>query len=455
VETLIEILPGLMFLALIVGLFTALPVPIVLSAVTVVFMAIALWLGEMRLVHISLIPTRIYGSIVDNAVLVAAPMFIFMGVVMEKTRIAEDLLLALQKLLARVPGGLALAVVLMGTILAAATGIIGASVVMLTVMALPTMLRAGYAAPLATGTVASAGTLGILIPPSVMLVFMSDLLSLNLAKVFVAAFLPGLFLAGVYLVYLVARAVIRPAETPPAAALSGEDRRGLWREALVSVSFPLILIVAVLGSIIGGWASPTEASGVGAFAALALGLLRGRLSRPVLGEAMDSSIRTIAMLFFIFAAATAFSFVFRKIGGDDFIIDLARGLNLGDWGLLFTMMAMVFIMGFFFDWIEITLILLPIFAPIVGLMDLGDHVARADLVYWFTILVAVNLQTSFLTPPFGFALFYMKGAAGDLVAMGDIYRGIVPFVLLQLAVLGVLIWQPQIALWLPGQVLGP
>ncbi|HBG99678.1 MAG TPA: C4-dicarboxylate ABC transporter [Rhodobacteraceae bacterium] len=444
-----------MFLALIVGLFTALPVPIVLSAVTVVFMAIALWLGEMRLVHISLIPTRIYGSIVDNAVLVAAPMFIFMGVVMEKTRIAEDLLLALQKLLARVPGGLALAVVLMGTILAAATGIIGASVVMLTVMALPTMLRAGYAAPLATGTVASAGTLGILIPPSVMLVFMSDLLSLNLAKVFVAAFLPGLFLAGVYLVYLVARAVIRPAETPPAAALSGEDRRGLWREALVSVSFPLILIVAVLGSIIGGWASPTEASGVGAFAALALGLLRGRLSRPVLGEAMDSSIRTIAMLFFIFAAATAFSFVFRKIGGDDFIVDLARGLNLGDWGLLFTMMAMVFIMGFFFDWIEITLILLPIFAPIVGLMDLGDHVARADLVYWFTILVAVNLQTSFLTPPFGFALFYMKGAAGDLVAMGDIYRGIVPFVLLQLAVLGVLIWQPQIALWLPGQVLGP
>jgi tripartite ATP-independent transporter DctM subunit len=455
VETLIEILPGLMFLALIVGLFTALPVPIVLSAVTVVFMAIALWLGEMRLVHISLIPTRIYGSIVDNAVLVAAPMFIFMGVVMEKTRIAEDLLLALQKLLARVPGGLALAVVLMGTILAAATGIIGASVVMLTVMALPTMLRAGYAAPLATGTVASAGTLGILIPPSVMLVFMSDLLSLNLAKVFVAAFLPGLFLAGVYLVYLVARAVTRPAETPPAAALTGEDRRGLWREALVSVSFPLILIVAVLGSIIGGWASPTEASGVGAFAALALGLLRGRLSRPVLGEAMDSSIRTIAMLFFIFAAATAFSFVFRKIGGDDFIIDLARGLNLGDWGLLFTMMAMVFIMGFFFDWIEITLILLPIFAPIVGLMDLGDHVARADLVYWFTILVAVNLQTSFLTPPFGFALFYMKGAAGDLVAMGDIYRGIVPFVLLQLAVLGVLIWQPQIALWLPGQVLGP
>lgn len=452
-ETLTEFLPAIMFLSLIVGLFSALPVPIVLSGITLIFAFIALALGEMRFVHISLIPTRIYGGVIDNAVLVAAPMFIFMGVMMEKTRIAEDLLLTLQKLLARVPGGLSLAVVLMGTILAAATGIIGASVVMLTVMALPTMMRAGYAAPLATGTIASAGTLGILIPPSVMLVFMSDLLSLNLAKVFVAAFLPGLFLAAVYLVYIVARSFLRPGETPPAARLSAEDSKGLWREALVSVSFPLLLIIAVLGSIIGGFASPTEASGVGAFAALVLGLVRGRLNMKVLGEAVDGSLRTIALLFFIFAAATAFAYVFRKIGGDDFIIELARSFNLGDWTLLFMMMAIVFVMGFFFDWIEITLILLPIFAPIVDLMDLGDHIAKADLVYWFTILVAVNLQTSFLTPPFGFALFYMKGAAGDLVSMGDIYRGIIPFVLLQIAVLFILIWQPEIALWLPAQVL--
>ena len=452
-EILTEFLPAIMFLSLVAGLFTALPVPIVLSAITLIFAIIALLLGEMRFVHLSLIPTRIYGGVIDNVVLVAAPMFIFMGVVMEKTRIAEDLLLTLQILLARVPGGLALAVVLMGTILAAATGIIGASVVMLTVMALPTMIRAGYAKPIATGTVASAGTLGILIPPSVMLVFMSDLLSLNLAKVFVAAFLPGLFLAGVYLVYLVARSILRPGETPTAGVLMNEDREGLWREAIVSVSFPLILIIAVLGSIIGGLASPTEASGVGAFAALMLGLFRGRISFRVLGEVTDSSLRTIALLFFIFAAATAFSYVFRKIGGDDFIIDLARSLNLGDWALLFTMMAIVFIMGFFFDWIEITLILLPIFAPIVGLMDLGDHIAKVDLVYWFTILVAVNLQTSFLTPPFGFALFYMKGAAGDMVSMRDIYRGIIPFVVLQVAVLFILIWQPEIAMWLPNKVL--
>ncbi|MEM7446123.1 MAG: TRAP transporter large permease subunit [Pseudomonadota bacterium] len=452
-DTLIEILPGLMFLCLMLGLFTSLPVPIVLVGVTMIFALIALALGEMRFVHVSLIPTRIYGSVIDNSVLVAVPMFIFMGVLMEKTRIAEDLLSTLQRLLAAVPGGLALAVVLMGTILAAATGIIGASVVMLTVMALPTMLRAGYAPSLAAGTVASAGTLGILIPPSVMLVFMSDFLSLNLAKVFVAAFLPGLFLAGSYLVYLIVRSLAVPSDTPAATQLGGDRQDRLWYDALVSVSLPLLLIVAVLGSIIGGLASPTEASGVGAFAALMLAVLRGRLTPAVLGEATDSSLRTIALLFFIFSAATAFSYVFRKIGGDDFVIELARGLNLGDWGLLATMMVMVFAMGFFFDWIEITLILLPIFAPIVGLMDLGEHVAKADLVYWFTILMAVNLQTSFLTPPFGFALFFMKGAAGDLVSMTDVYRGIIPFVLLQLTVMAVLIWQPEITMWLPNLVL--
>jgi len=452
-ETLIEILPGLMFLSLMLGLFTALPVPVVLAGVSLVFALLALWLGEMRPIHLSLIPTRIYGGVVDTNVLVAVPMFVLMGVVMEKTRIAEDLLLTLQKLLARVPGGLALAVTLMGTILAAATGIIGASVVMLTVMALPTMLRAGYAAPLASGTVASAGTLGILIPPSVMLVFMGDLLSLNLSRLFVAAFLPGLFLAGVYLVYLIVRSILRPADTPPAAALAPADRAGLWREAIVSVSFPLLMIVAVLGSIIGGLASPTEAAGVGAFAALVLGLVRGRLSLPVLAASTDSALRTLALLFFILSTATAFAYVFRKIGGDDYIVELAQSLQLGDWGLIFAMMGIVFVMGFFFDWIEITLIVLPIFAPIVALLDLGTHVAKSDLIYWFAILVAVNLQTSFLTPPFGIALFYMKGAAGALLDMKAVYRGIVPFVILQLAVLAILIWQPQIALWLPDQVL--
>jgi tripartite ATP-independent transporter DctM subunit len=314
------------------------------------------------------------------------------------------------------------------------------------------MIRQGYAPALAAGTVASAGTLGILIPPSIMLVFMGDLLSVSLGKLFIAAFLPGLALAGLYLTYVVALGLLRPGLAPPAPPLAPEERRGLLTQSLVALGVPFLLILAVLGSIIGGLATPTEAAGVGAAAALLLGLLRGRLSWPVITESTESSVLTLAMLFFIFVGATAFAYVFRLIGGEHFIVDTARALPFGDWGLLISMMAMIFVMGFFFDWIEITLIVLPIFAPIVALMDLGDHVPRAEMVYWFAILVAVNLQTSFLTPPFGFALFYLKGAAGDLVSMREIYRGIIPFVLLQIAILGLLIAWPDLALWLPRRL---
>jgi tripartite ATP-independent transporter DctM subunit len=453
VELLTDLLPLLMFLSLIGGMFTGLPVAVILGGVTVIFASLALALGEMRLIQVSLLPNRIFGGSIENPVLVAAPMFIFMGVVLEKSRIAEDLLVTLQKLLRVVPGGLALAVTLMGTILAAATGIIGASVVMLTVLAVPTMLKRGYAPALASGTVASAGTLGILIPPSVMLVFMGDILTINLAKLFVAALVPGLILAGVYVVYIVISSALKPERAPPAPPLDPAERRGLWREATVSFALPLILVVTVLGSILGGIATPTEAAGVGAFAALLLGLARGRLSLSVLGDAMDGSVRTLAMLFFIFVAATGFAYVFRMIGGEHFIVDTARSLDMGDWGILAMLMLMIFVLGFFFDWIEITLIMLPIVAPIVELMDLGGHVARADLIYWFAVLMAVNLQTSFLTPPFGFALFFLKGAAGDLLSITQIYRGVIPFVLMQLAVLALITWQPQLVLWLPEQVL--
>ena len=452
-EVLIEILPALMFAALVGGLFTGLPVAVVLAGVTVIFAVLAYLLGEMRLIQASLIPNRIFGGSIENAVLVAAPMFIFMGVLLEKSRIAEDLLITLQKLLRVVPGGLALAVTLMGTILAAATGIIGASVVMLTVLAIPTMLKRGYSPELASGTVASAGTLGILIPPSVMLVFMGDILTINLAKLFVSALVPGLVLAGVYLVYIFIRTALKPELAPAAPPLTPEEKQGLWKETIVSFALPLFLVVAVLGSILGGIATPTEAAGVGAFAALALGLARGRLSLPVLGEAMDGSIRTLAMLFFIFITATAYAYIFRVIGGEHFIVNTARSLNMGDWGILAMLMLMIFALGFFFDWVEITLIMLPIVAPIVQLMDLGDHVARADMIYWFAVLMAVNLQTSFLTPPFGFALFFLKGAAGNLVTIAQIYRGIIPFVILQLIVLALIIWQPGLVLWLPEQVL--
>ncbi len=446
------LLPAAMFGFLVLGLFSSLPVGIVLMGVTLTFGALALLLGEMRFVQLTLMPNRIFGGIIENPVLVAAPMFIFMGLVMEKTRVAEDLLLALQKVLRVVPGGLALAVTLMGTILAAATGIIGASVVMLTVLAIPTMLDRGYSPALAAGTVASAGTLGILIPPSVMLVFMGDLLTLNLARLFVAAFTPGMVLAAAYVLYIVVRSFLDPASAPRAPKPLPGESEGLLRELLVALALPFLIITAVLGSILGGIATPTEASGVGAAAALLLGAVRGRLNVATLSAAMDGSVRTIAMLFFIFVGATAFAYVFRHVGGEAFIVNAARGLDLGDWGLLAMMMLMIFVMGFFFDWIEITLIVLPIFAPIVNIMDFGEHVARADLIYWFAVLVAVNLQTSFLTPPFGFALFYLKGAAGGRVSMGQVYRGIVPFVALQLGVLALIVWQPWIVTALPDRL---
>lgn len=452
-EFLIELLPAFMFLALILAMFTGLPVAVVLGGVTVIFGLIAIILGEMRLVQASLLPNRIYGGSIDNQVLIAAPMFIFMGILLEKSRIAEDLLITLQKLLRVVPGGLALAVTAMGTILAAATGIIGASVVMLTVMALPTMIKRGYAPELASGTVVSAGTLGILIPPSVMLVFMGDILTINLAKLFVAALIPGLVLALAYMIYIFISASLRPSIAPAAPPLTAQEREGMWREAIISFALPLILIIAVLGSILGGVATPTEAAGVGACGALVLGIVRRRMNMKVLGDAMDGSVRTLAMLFFIFITATGFAYVFRLIGGEHFIVETARSLDMGDWGILFMLMLMIFLLGFFFDWIEITLIMLPIVAPIVGLMDLSGHVDKADMIYWFAILIAVNLQTSFLTPPFGFALFFLKGAAGDLVQMSQVYRGIIPFVLIQILVLALIIWQPWLVLWLPTAVL--
>ncbi|WP_240989382.1 TRAP transporter large permease [Salipiger mangrovisoli] len=443
-----------MFVVLVLGMFSGAPVAVVLMGVSLIFGLLAIALGEMRLVHLSLIPSRVYSGTMENAVLIAAPMFILMGVLLEKTRVAEDLLITLQRLLRRVPGGLALAVTLMGTILAAATGIIGASIVMLTSMALPTMIQRGYDKGLAAGTIASAGTLGILIPPSIMLVFMGNLLSISLARLFVAALVPGLMLSALYILYIVVRTTLQPSLAPrqPAEPPAAESP-GLFRETMVSVLAPLVLILSVLGTILGGIATPTEASGIGVAAALLLGLLRGRLTMPVLNSALSSSVLSLAMLFFIFVGATSFSYVFRKVGGEEFILELAHALPMGNWGLLISMMVMIFAMGFFFDWIEITLIMLPIFAPIVKTLDLGGHLPQEEMIYWVAIMVTINLQTSFLTPPFGFALFYLKGASGGLLAMRDIYRGVVPFVLLQIFALGLVMTFPELAMWLPNNLL--
>ena len=453
-----DALPILMFVALAILLFSGYPVAFILGGIGLAFGLIGIAFDIFNYRQFYLISLRIFGGSMENIVLVAIPMFIFMGTMMERTGVARDLLNALQILTRRMPGGLALSVTLMGVILAATTGIIGASVVMITLMALPVMLERRYHIPLATGTISAAGTLGILIPPSIMLVIMAELLSIPVGTTFLAAIGPGLLLAGLYALYIVATALIRPQHAPAMpriAANSGTARRGeITLLLLRSFVPPVLLITLVLGSIFAGFATPTEASGVGALGAVLLAVLNRRLNWPMLREVAEESALTGAMLFGIFVGATCFSYVFRALGGEDLILDAIAATGAGPWGILFVLMAVVFLLGFFFDWIEITLIILPVFAPIIAELDFSAHVgAQALIVPWFAILIAVNLQTSFLTPPFGFALFYLKGVAPAHIRIGEIYRGIVPFVILQLVGLGLVIGFPEIALWLPAQML--
>ena len=453
-----DALPILMFVALAILLFSGYPVAFILGGIGLAFGLIGIAFDIFNYRQFYLISLRIFGGSMENIVLVAIPMFIFMGTMMERTGVARDLLNALQILTRRMPGGLALSVTLMGVILAATTGIIGASVVMITLMALPVMLERRYHVPLATGTISAAGTLGILIPPSIMLVIMAELLSIPVGTTFLAAIGPGLLLAGLYALYIVATALIRPQHAPAMpriAANSGTARRGeITLLLLRSFIPPVLLITLVLGSIFAGFATPTEASGVGALGAVLLAVLNRRLNWPMLREVAEESALTGAMLFGIFVGATCFSYVFRALGGEDLILDAIAATGAGPWGILFVLMAVVFLLGFFFDWIEITLIILPVFAPIIAELDFSAHVgAQALIVPWFAILIAVNLQTSFLTPPFGFALFYLKGVAPAHIRIGEIYRGIVPFVILQLVGLGLVIGFPEIALWLPAQML--
>ena len=459
-EFIAEYLPILMFVVLAVFLFTGYPVAFILGGIALFFAVLGDMLGTFRLDQLTLIPLRIYGGTMESLVLVAIPMFTFMGTMLEKSGAARDLLYALQVMLRRVPGGLALSVTLMGTIMAATTGIIGASVVMITLMALPVMMKAGYSIPLSTGTIASSGTLGILIPPSIMLVIMSDLLSVPVGTVFIAALMPGLLLAALYFVYILVLCRFKPHLAPPMADDIGPSTRAeFWIMVLRSFLPPIFLILCVLGSIFLGFATPTEAAGVGAFGSILLAAFNRQLSWANFVDVCRSSALTVAMLFGIFVGATAFAFVFKGIGGEHLIVDFINATSAGPWSILFVLMAMIFLLGFFFDWIEITLIVLPIFAPIVGLLDFGDHIGVWDgvanpIIIWFLILVAVNLQTSFLTPPFGFALFYMKGVAPPEVRIQDIYKGIIPFVSLQVFGLLLCIAFPAIVLWFPSYILG-
>jgi tripartite ATP-independent transporter DctM subunit len=439
-----------MFLTLAILLFSGYPVAFILGGLSMLFGILGYYLDMFSLIEFFNFVPRIWGMAAENLVLVAVPAFVYMGVMLERSGIANDLLYCVQVLLRRVPGALALAVTVMGTILAAMTGIIGASVTMMTALALPTMMRQGYSHTLATGVIAASGTLGILIPPSIMLIIMADLMAISVGNVFMAAVVPGLTLAAFYLIYVATLASIKPSLAPPLPAnLLNIPKGEMVPLVLRSFLPPVFLITLIKGSILFGFATPSEAGAVGAFGATLLAAANGRLSKNTLVSVCHTAARTVSMIFFIVISATCFAYVYRSLGGDDVVEHLIiEKAGLGPWGMLILVMVIVFFLGFFLDFLEITLIVLPVFTPLIIQMDFGDHLAHADIKFWFIILLAVNLQTSFLTPPFGFALFYMKGIAPKEIRIQSIYKGIIPFVILQaLGVVTVMAF-PEVALWL-------
>ena len=445
-----DFLPLFMFLMMGVMLFSGYPVAFILGGVSITFGLLGFAFDVFSLNEFFNFAPRIWGFAAENLVLVALPTFIVMGIAMERSGVAEDLLHITQILLRKVPGGLAMSVTVMGTILAAMTGIIGASVTMMTALALPTMLNQKYYPSLATGVICASGTLGILIPPSIMLIIMGDLLQVPVGTLFMAAWGPGLVLVVMYLTYIGFYAKINPDAAPKLSSdqMGTFEKGELFKLVIRGFVPPVALIFMVKGSILFGFATPSEAGAVGAFGAFMLATAKGRMTWQKLKGICEASGLTISMIFMIIIAATCFAYVFRSLGGDYIVEDLIAEAGLGSWGLLFLIMFIVFILGFFLDWVEITLIILPIFAPLVGGLDFGDHLAASDIKMWFLVLVAVNLQTSFLTPPFGFAIFYLKGIAPKGVQTLDIYRGIIPFVIIQVIGLALVIAFPEISLWM-------
>ena len=405
--------------------------------------------------YFGIVVKRIY-AVMTNWILIAGTLFIFMGFMLEKSGIAERLLISTQELFGNVRGGMAITVALIGTLLAASTGIVGASVVLLGVLSLPIMINQGYSKELATGTVAASGCLGIIIPPSIMLVFMADQINLPAGDLFMGAFIPGLMLAALYVIYILGFSFLKPAAAPLA-----DDRQPVGLKTLMRVLLNAVPILAlmflVLGSIIAGIATVTEASGVGALSAMALAAVYGKLNIPMLKEALQGTFNTMGYIFCIIVGASVFAFVVRALGGDEIIEDALTSLPFGDNGVILFIIFCVFLLGFFLDWIEITFIILPLIAPVVSAMDLninGYGVVDKPVLVWFVILIAVTLQTSFLTPPVGYALFYIKGISPPDVDMKHIYKGIIPFVILQLFAIYLVFKWPALATWLPAYVYG-
>jgi len=441
-----------MFGAFIIGILSGFPVAWVLGGVAVLFTAIAIIVQQdfghftgVDWSYASIVTDRIW-DLMDNWVLVALPMFICMGLFLDRAGIAADLMRDVSRLFGRMRGGLAVTVALIGVILAACTGIIGASVVLLALLGLPPMLEARYAPTFAAGTVCAVGTLGILIPPSIMLVLMADRLAISVGDLFLGAVIPGLLLAGLYIAFLILYPAFRP-EVAPAPDHADEVDAALVLSVFRDIVPAAALILTVLGSIFFGIATPTEASGVGAFGALLLALWRRRLNASVLREVFRETTLTTGYLFGIFVGASAFALVLRGLGGDELIARGLLGLPFGPTGVILSILLVTFLLGFFLDWIEITFIVLPLVAPVV--VDLGFDIV------WFTILFAVCLQTSFLTPPVGFALFYVKGVAPPEIDIRTLYVGILPFVGLQLLGLALIFIWPELATWLPEKAYGP
>ncbi|MCV6614028.1 MAG: TRAP transporter large permease subunit [Cellvibrionaceae bacterium] len=452
----IELLPLLMFAAVCLALMAGYPVAFTLAGVALIFAAGGILTGHFDANLLLTIPDRLFGTM-SNTTLIAVPLFVLMGVMLEKSRLAEELLENMAKLSGSLPGGLGIAVVIVGMLLAASTGIVGATVVTMGLMSLPTMLKRGYQPSFATGTICATGTLGQIIPPSIALVLLGDTLStayqkaqlnagifspkpVSVGDLFVGALIPGLLLVLMYLAYVFATAKLKPSAAPAIKEHQYINRL----QVLTSLAPPILLIVLVLGSIISGAATPTEAAGVGALGATLLALAKGQLNWRKMAEVTQSTTQVTAMVFTILIGASVFSLVFRGFGGEEMIEHLFAQLG-GDVAIaVLIVMVVIFLLGFILDFIEITFVVVPIVGPVLLAMGVDP--------VWLGIMIAINLQTSFLTPPFGFALFYLRGVAPESVKTGEIYRGVVPYIVLQLLLLLALALWPELATWLPTQM---
>lgn len=445
----------LMFVALGVLIFTGLPVAFVLTGVGVGFGLVGYALGLVRLTDFGAIYHRVYGTLSDAEDIAwsAVPFLIFMGAILHESGIAREFLLRLQALLDRVPGGLAIAATLIGVVLAPTAGMIGATVGTLALVALPTMLERGYDPPFAAGVVAAAGTLGVGLPPGIMLFLLADAMGMQVPFIFLAMIGPALLLLGLYIAYYALESRTNRV-APAGTAAGGEGHPGLWTSLVRSLVLPVGLIAGVLGSVVAGWASLSESAALGAAGALLLGMSRRGASLRLLHGAITRTTVMTAMVFLIFVGASTFSLIFRLLGGIDRIANLLTGLHLGSWGTLALVLGVIFALGCFLDWLEIVLISTVIFRPVLDALDFSAHVDQPYLAFgWITILIALTLQSSFLTPPFGFALFFLRGSAPASVRMGDIYRGVLPFIVIQLIVIASVAAFPLLAIWLPDQLL--